>query len=210
MFTTQGAKGIAIMKTYAALTGVTQEMMDEYKRHLSPGYQRNSQLIAITKAVKGKFKMVDLSTVLPYDYVRRPWVALNNAIQNKKLNQQNAGNFIADLLYADEGGPLRELLDPFIATPIGLEALRDIRRGYTKTGKRIFSELDDEETKNNKRFDYLVKALEPGAITTLRQLYSAYTGVPYKGRVYDAQDVLTGLFTGVKPYDVDINRSIRS
>ena len=207
MFTTQGAKGLAIMKTYAALTGVTQEMMDEYKRYLSPGYQRNSQLIAITKAVKVKFKMVDLSTVLPYDYVRRPWVALNNAIQDKKLTKQNTNDFIADLMYAEDG-PMRELLDPFISTPIGLEALRDIRRGYTKTGKRIFSELDSEEVKNQKRFDYLVKALEPGAVTTLRQLYSAYTGVPYKGRVYDAQDVLTGLFTGVKPYDVDINRNI--
>jgi len=207
MFTTQGAKGLAIMKTYGALTGITQDVMDDYKRYLAPGYQRNSQLIAITKAVKGKFKMVDLSTILPYDYVRRPWVALNNAIQNKKLTKQNTNNFIADLLYGEDG-PMRELLDPFISTPIGLEALRDIRRGYTKNGKRIFSELDSEEAKNNKRFQYLVKALEPGAITTMRQLYSSITGVPYKGRVYDEQDVLTGLFTGVKPYDVDINRNI--
>ncbi len=207
MFTTQGAKGLAIMKTYGALTGITQDIMDDYKRYLAPGYQRNSQLIAITKAVKGKFKMVDLSTILPYDYVRRPWVALNNAIQDKRLTKQNTNDFIADLLYAEDG-PMRELLDPFISTPIGLEALRDIRRGYTKNGKRIFSELDSEETKNDKRFDYLVKALEPGAITTMRQLYSAITGVPYKGRVYDEQDVLTGLFTGVKPYDVDINRNI--
>ncbi len=72
----------------------------------------------------------------------------------------------------------------------------------------LYYQHEDEEVRNNKRFDYLVKALEPGAITTMRQLYSAITGVPYKGRVYDAQDVLTGLFTGVKPYDVDINRNI--
>ena len=39
-------------------------------------------------------------------------------------------------------------------------------------------------------------------------MYSAKTGVPYKGRVYDEQDVLTGLFTGVKPYDVDLNKNI--
>ena len=87
MFTTQGAKGLAIMKTYGALTGITQDIMDDYKRYLAPGCQRNSQLIAITKAVKGKFKMVDLSTILPYDYVRRPWVALNNAIQDKRLTK---------------------------------------------------------------------------------------------------------------------------
>ena len=33
----------------------------------------------------------------------------------------------------------------------------------------------------NKSFEYMTKALEPGAITTLRQLYSAKMGVPYKG-----------------------------
>jgi hypothetical protein len=68
--------------------------------------------------------------------------------------------------------------------------------------------LDDDETKWEKSWEYFYKQLEPGAITSLRQLYSAYTGVPYKGRVYDAQDVLTGLATGVKPYEVDVNKTV--
>jgi len=207
MFTTQGAKGLALMKTYGALTGLTQDLMKEYQANLAPGYQRNSQLLAVSKAVKGKFKMVDLSTILPYDYVQRPWRALNNAIQKKEVTSQNSMNFMLDLMFAEEG-PVRELLDPFISTPIGLEALNDIRRGYTKNGKRIWGDLDTDEQKMNKSFDYMTKALEPGAVTTLRQLYSSITGVPYKGRVYDQQDVLTGLFTGVKPYDVDVNRNI--
>ena len=207
MFTTQGAKGLAIMKTYGALTGLTQDIMKEYQQNLAPGYQRNSQLLAITKAVKGKFKMVDLSTVLPYDYVRRPWEALNNAIQQKKLTNQDTSNFILGLAF-DEAGPVREFFDPFISTPIGLEAFLDIKRGYTKTGRKIWSELDDDETKWKKSWDYFYRQLEPGAVTTLRQMYSAYTGVPYKGRVYDQQDVLMGLATGIKPYDVDVNKTI--
>jgi hypothetical protein len=55
---------------------------------------------------------------------------------------------------------------------------------------------------------FIINNLEPGAITTLRQLYSAYTGVPYKGRVYDEQDVLMGLATGIKPYEVDVNKTV--
>ena len=207
MFTTQGAKGIAIMKLYGALTGLTQDIMKEYQQNLAPGYQRNSQLLAITKAVKGKFKMVDLSTVLPYDYVRRPWEALFNALNKKELNDQNATNFLIGLAF-DEAGPVREFFDPFIATPIGLEAFLDIKRGYTKNGKKIWSELDDDETKWNKSWEYFYRQLEPGAVTTLRQMYSAYTGVPYKGRVYDQQDVLMGLATGIKPYDVDVNKTV--
>ena len=207
MFTTQGAKGLAIMKTYGAITGLTQDIMKDYQANLAPGYQRNSQLLAITKAVKGKFKMVDLSTILPYDYVQRPWRALNNAIQKKEVTSQNSMNFMLGLMF-DEEGPMRELLDPFISTPIGIEAIVSIKRGYTKSGKRIWGELDTDEQKMNKSFEYMTQALEPGAITTLRQLYSSITGVPYKGRVYDERDVLTGLFTGVKPYDVDVNRNI--
>jgi hypothetical protein len=207
LFTTQGAKGLAIMKTYGALTGLTQDIMKEYQQNLAPGYQKNSQLLAITKAVKGKFKMVDLSTILPYDYVRRPWEALNNALANKELNNQNVDNFMMDLFF-DEAGPMREFLDPFISTPIGLEAFIDVRRGYTKNGKRIWGDLDDPATKRDKSFEYLYKQLEPGGITTLRQIYSAYTGIPYKGRVYDEQDVLMGLATGVKPYDVDVAKTL--
>ena len=151
--------------------------------------------------------MVDLSTVLPYDYVRRPWEALNNAIEQKRLNSQNSTNFMIGLAF-DEAGPIREFFDPFISTPIGLEAFIDIKRGHTKTGKQIWSELDSDEEKWAKSWDYFYRQLEPGAITTLRQLYSSYTGVPHKGRVYDEQDVLMGLATGIKPYDVDVNKTI--
>jgi len=207
LFTTQGAKGLAITKLYGAMTGLTQDIMKEYQQNLAPGYQKNSQLLAITKAIKGKFKMVDLSTVLPYDYVRRPWEALNNAIEQKRLNNQNSTNFMIGLAF-DEAGPVREFFDPFISTPIGLEAFIDIKRGHTKTGKQIWSELDSDEEKWDKSWNYFYRQLEPGAVTTLRQLYSSYTGVPYKGRVYDEQDVLMGLATGIKPYDVDVNKTI--
>jgi len=207
LFTTQGAKGLAIVKLYGAMTGLTADIMKEYQQNLAPGYQKNSQLLAITKAVKGKFKMVDLSTVLPYDYVRRPWEALHNAIQQKRLNSQNSTNFMIGLAF-DEAGPVREFFDPFISTPIGLEAFLDIKRGYTKTGKKIWSELDSDEEKWNKSWEYFYKQLEPGGINTLRQMYSAYTGVPYKGRVHDEQDVLMGLATGIKPYEVNVNKSI--
>ena len=84
--------------------------------------------------------MVDLSTVLPYDYVRRPW-ALNNAIANKRLNKQNVLILWWICFFMKQ--VQWRFLDPFISTPIGLETLNDIRRGYTKNGKRIWGDLDD-------------------------------------------------------------------
>ena len=204
MFTTQGAKGIAIMKTYGAITGITEDLMEEYRRNLVPGYQKNSQLVAISKAVQGKFKMVDLSTVLPYDYVRRPFVALMNSIKNKELNEENTGDFLWKLA-TDEAGPLRELMDPFISTPIGNEAFKAIRTGKTKSGKTIWGPLDTETERWDKSVDYIVAALEPGVVTSMKQAYSAFMGTEYKGRVYDMKDVLMGLFTGNKNIDFLVN-----
>ena len=67
-------------------------------------------------------------------------------VKNKEIKSENSMNFMLGLMF-DEEGPMRELLDPFISTPIGLEALNDIRRGYTKNGKRIWGDLDTDEQK---------------------------------------------------------------
>ena len=206
-FVTTGAKGIAIQKIYGALTGLSSDVMKEYQRNLTAGYQENSQLVALTKAVKGKFRMVDLSTVLPYDFVNRPFRALNNALEKKELNQENTTDFLFGLMFG-EGGPMRELFDPFVSTPIGNEAYQAVINGKTKTGKQIWGELNSPEEKWDKSVAYLAETLEPGALTSMRQAYSALTGTEYKGRVYDMKDVLMGLFTGVKPYEIDLNKNI--
>ena len=206
-FVTTGAKGIAIQKTYGALTGLTTELMEEYQRNLTPGYQTNSQLVALSKAVEGKFKMVDLSTVLPYDFVARPFRALLNAIERKEINQENTFDFLFGLAFGEKG-PMRELFDPFVSTPIGNEAFQAVLTGKTKSGKQIWGELNTPEEKWDKSVAYLAETLEPGALTSMRQAYSALTGTEYKGRVYDMKDVLMGLFTGVKPYEVDLNKNI--
>jgi hypothetical protein len=44
--------------------------MDAYKDYVAPDFQRNSDLIAITKPENGVFKVVDLSTFMPYDVTR--------------------------------------------------------------------------------------------------------------------------------------------
>ena len=206
-FVTTGAKGIAIQKTYGALTGLSTELMEEYQRNLTPGYQTNSQLVALSKAVEGKFKMVDLSTVLPYDFVNRPFRALLNAIDRKEINQENTFDFLFGLAFGEKG-PMRELFDPFVSTPIGNEAFNAVLTGETKSGKQIWGELNTPEEKWDKSVAYLAQTLEPGALTSMRQAYSALTGTEYKGRVYDMKDVLMGLFTGVKPYEVDLNKNI--
>jgi len=206
-FVTTGAKGIAIQKTYSALTGLSEDVMKEYQRNLTAGYQENSQLVALTKAVGGKFRMVDLSTVLPYDIINRPFRALNNALEKKELRSENTADFLHGLFFG-EGGPMREFFDPFISTPIGNEAFQAVTTGKTKSGKQIWGELDSPEQKWDKSVAHIVTALEPGIVTSMRQGYSALTGTEYKGRVYEMKDVLMGLFTGIKPYEVDLNKNI--
>ena len=60
--------------------------MDKYKMYVAPEFQRNSDLVPITKVDdKGEFKVVDLSTLIGYDTVTRPIEAALNKFKDKKL-----------------------------------------------------------------------------------------------------------------------------
>ena len=63
----------AAKKIYGAATGITEEMlMNAYKDFVAPDFQRNSDLIAITKPENGVFKVVDLIHFLSLRRVTRP------------------------------------------------------------------------------------------------------------------------------------------
>ena len=74
MFTTQGAKGLALMKTYGALTGLTQDIMKDYQANLAPGYQKAQNYRKYW--VDGNLKFDE-----KYFIVRFSRTILNNAIQ---------------------------------------------------------------------------------------------------------------------------------
>jgi len=208
-FVTLGGASMAAKGIYGAVTGVTEELMDRYRQYVAPEFQRNSNLIAVSKPNdEGEFKVVDLSTFLPYDTVTRPIEAAFNKLKQQKMNPQSIDRFLMDFAFAGDG-PFGEFLSPFLNRTLFYEALSEIRNNKKKSGGAIYSELADFTEKFLQGTEHLLVAMSPGAVTTAKQLYYGFreklTGT---GQSYDLEDVLLGLGTGVKPQKVNLKRSM--
>ena len=208
-FVTLGGASMAAKGIYGAVTGVSEELMDRYRRYVAPEFQRNSNLIAVTKPNdEGEFKVVDLSTFLPYDTVTRPIRAAFTKLKEQKLNPQSIDRFLLDFAFSSDG-PFGEFLAPFVNRTIFYETMQEIRNNKKKTGGQIYSELADFNEKFLKGGAHLLETVAPGAYTTGKQLYYGFreklTGT---GQSYDLEDVLLGLGTGIKPQKVDLKRSM--
>ena len=57
-------------------------------------FKETADLIAITKPENGVFKVVDLSTFMPYDAVNRPIEAMFNAVRRQDLSPQSIDRFL--------------------------------------------------------------------------------------------------------------------
>ena len=206
-FMTLGGASIATKKLYGALTGVTEDLMDAYKDFVAPDFQRNSDLVAITKPVNGVFKVVDLSTFMPYDAVTKPIEAMFNAIRRQRQTPQSIDRFLLDTFFG-KNGPIAELIAPFVNQTIAAETITEVLNNKKKEGGQIYSELDGFPEIFEKSFKHIVRSVEPGALTTGRQAYYGFREkLTPTGQSYDLEDILFGLGTGIKPLRVDLKRS---
>ena len=206
-FMTLGGASIAAKKIYGALTGVTEDLMDAYKDFVAPDFQRNSDLIAVTKPVNGVFKVVDLSTFMPYDAVTRPIEAMFNAIRRQRQTPQAIDRFLLNTFFG-RNGPIAELIAPFVNQTIAAETITEVLNNKKKEGGQIYSELDGFPEVFKKSFKHILRSVEPGALTTARQAYYGFREkLSPTGQSYDLEDILFGLGTGIKPLRIDLKRS---
>jgi len=215
-YTVMGGAGTAALNLSSALTGVTMEELEAYKRSFAAPWNKRSIMIPIDKWVKGVGKAVNFSYFSPYDVVQRPIEALFKTIEEGNLK----GDQVDDLgwtLFFGHDGPMAELFQSFISEPIAYERIFDIlpaggfgRGGISKTGKKIYSETDDINTKWYKSFAHLVDGVEPGAVTTGQKIWGGLQG-EFKpgGTKYDLKDELLALFSGIRIVDVDVPKSLQ-
>ena len=207
-FVTMGGANYAIKGIAAATTGITTAMMDSYKAYVAPDFQRNNNLIAISKVDKeGVFKAVDLSSFLPYDFVTKGFEAAINKTKKQKMNPQQTSKFVADLMFAKDG-VIWEMVSPFLDQSIALETFIELGQNKKKQGGQIWSDLADVTEMFDKGVDHVWKKIEPGAFPFAKQVYYGFREkLTPKGRAYDLEDTLLGLTTGVKPLTVDLANS---
>ena len=209
LYTTLGGVSLAAKGLYGAVTGLGDDEMNLYKQFFAPEYQANSNLLALTKAEDGKFKVVNLSDFIPQSVVIEPI----EAIFTKLREQKSLGDSDMLEIFFGKNGPVQTFFESYLTTPIGFEPFIDVARGRTDTGKKIWSESDPtfglDGSKFSKSFAHILRVLEPGIVTSSRKFKDAIIKQPTPtGVVRETTDVIIGAGTGLKPYNVDISEAL--
>jgi len=217
-YVTLAGTGEAVGKIAGALTGVTLEEIEAYKRSLSAPWERRAQIIPINKWKDGIGKAVNFSYFSPYDTITKPIESIFKTWQEGKLQNKNIGDQLLAQAFAEEG-PLRTLLDPFITQSIAIERFTDVlpaeiglgnRGGVTKTGAKVYSETDTDGEKISKSFFHILKGIEPGALTTGRKLaQGVQADVQRGGQPISLRDEILALLSGVRIINIDTPRTMQ-
>jgi len=136
---------------------------------------------------------------------------------DQNLNQKETGEFILNMMLAPDG-PIMVMLQPFLGTQLGLEALSDVqpggilfggRGGETSEGVKIYSESDDVGDKVLKSFMHLMNAVEPGLVSTGQKFIKGATDdLTRGGQPINLKDELIALLSGVRVINIDVLRSM--
>ena len=217
-YVTLAGTGEAVGKIAGALTGVTLEEIEAYKRSLSAPWERRAQIIPINEWKNGVGKAVNFSYFSPYDTITKPIESIFKTWQEGKLKNKNIGDQLLAQAFAEEG-PLRTLVDPFITQSIAIERFTDVlpaeiglgnRGGVTKTGSKVYSETDTDGEKISKSFFHILKGIEPGALTTGRKLsQGVQADVQRGGQPISLRDEILALLSGVRIINIDSPRTMQ-
>jgi hypothetical protein len=143
------------------LTGTTQEQIDAVRESGAP-WEQNAVLIPTT-VKDGKIKgYINYSYTNPYDYLARPVSAvLNNVSRGVDMGKDADTIALETTLDA-----ISELVLPFADESIITEKLQDVvsRQGRTRTGARVYRDVDTVGDKAYKSFFHITNAFVPGAV----------------------------------------------
>ena len=202
-----------------AVTGVTQEQIDAYKRSLSASWNSRATIIPINKWKDGVGKAINFSYFSPYDAVTQPFNAAIKTLEEGNMTDQKRSEILFQQLSPFGDGFIGKLIEPFISEAIALERTSDVlpagffiggRGGKTKTGGMVYSPTDLTGTKISKSFIHLLKGIEPGAVSTGRKIQEAATGDISRGGVpRDLTDEALALFSGIRIINVDVPRTMQ-
>ena len=195
----------------SALTGVSKDMIEAYRRSFAAPYQKNAQLLpfsGLDDDGSGNFKINDFSFYNPYSYNTAGLRALINNYTQGKINQQNASDIVMNMFFGDPysktPGILEEYLNPYFGESISTQRISDVtlRGGLSKEGKRIYYPTDSGLEKINKGFAHVFSGLEPGFLTTARRVYKGVTeDFTEYGSGYNSTQEIVKAFTGVNVQD---------
>ena len=202
----------ATVEMFKTLYNVTDEEMEAIKRYV-PDWSKNSTIVPI-RTEDGKLKYVDFSHANAYDTLTRPVQTVLNAVAEGRTDEDGImDDFLAGLFTAT-----RELGEPFISESIWTEAAADIigRGGRTRSGSRIYNDLDTPGDKAQAIMKHLVEAQMPFSAGQINRIFKAGLNeidITEKGKfdkygqVFELGDEMAGL-VGFRAVPLNPERSL--
>jgi len=191
---TIGGVPYGLTEMFKAKNDVTDKEMQALRKFV-PEWSENSTLLPTGRDEDGNLKYIDFSYMNAYDTLIRPFNAILTQIGEGNLNKESLMKSLGEGMIESS----TELLKPYATESIFTEALIDstFRRGYGRSGRRIWSEEDETMVKIGKGMLHVGKSLTPGSISQMKRLGQAATGTTDKyGNLYNLSDELPGLWGG--------------
>jgi hypothetical protein len=179
--------GLAITSSFAyAAQALTMAALgiddddDDAVRQMAAPWQRNSSLWYSGRDEQGNIRYMDLSFLDPYNYWKRPIMAV--------LRGQPAEDAVRDVF--------AEALAPFFGTDIGAGAIFEVLANRkSETGAPVYKPHDDVIDQIADIANHLRKELQPGIMNNLERTYKALDGeTSVSGRKYDPADEAAAWF----------------
>ena len=210
------------------LTGANEEQVQAYKRSMAADWDRNSTLIPIATDKDGNITdLYNFSYTNPYDYLKRPFSAVYNAVNNGITKEEELSTIAFNAMYDSSA----EFFSPFMSESIVTEKIADIARNRTSFNRPVWNESDTLGTKYAKGFAHLADGITPGispvdieadvdspvlglnlrlrdfprAVATVLPT-DARLGVTKQGFAVDPAQEFTEALTGVKSLKPRVNR----
>jgi hypothetical protein len=137
-----------------AISGVSREEMDAYKRSFAPPWEKGSILIPLGKTEDGKIEYINFSTSNPYDTLTRFANRMINEADDAIKQGKSPTETLEDVAFASA----YEIVAPFMSEAMFTEAILDvsIRRGQTSTGAKVFTPKEEGSSVGDRFFSSLV------------------------------------------------------
>ena len=196
------------------ITSEQEKLLDETKAPYAAG----NNLMYITKPDEDlNAEAVDLSYMLPYDYILAPARAAMEIYQRKG----SLGASDTETILAMSASVLQKFLEPFASEGLAAERVIDVttRNGKTSTGAEIWEPGALQGEKVKKGVNHVLAAFLPGiaeqAITVKGgevvqgRTTRAATGLPTKsGDKYTIAEEIGSLMTGLRPIKINTGRNL--
>lgn len=174
------------------LTNVDADDERDVRRFL-PSWNRNAALYHKGNDGRGRYRLVDVSYLDPWNYLKKPVTAL---LQGKDWETALRDSAI-------------ETLSPFADEGVVTKVLLDVARNVDSNGRPIANPQAPFLDRTKAQLAHVWEAFEPGAVTQAKRIVKAARGESSDtGRMYVLEDEVAAVLTGARSQSIDVGDAL--